>query len=94
MKEQKKELDSRYLKTKNKINEAMLTLLRNKKFDQISVKNICDTAKISRSAFYQHYKDKYDFVEKYQLELIERGNTLLIKKDAKITSTAFFFTTY
>ncbi|MGZ2546862.1 TetR/AcrR family transcriptional regulator [Staphylococcus saprophyticus] len=35
-------------------------------FDEISVKDICKLAEISRGTFYLHYQDKYDLVSKYQ----------------------------
>ena len=65
--------DIRYQRTKKNILEAMTQLLEKKNFEQITVKNICEQAEISRSGFYLHYTDKYDLVEKYQLELMGRG---------------------
>lgn len=72
-----KEKDLRYHRTKQRINAAMASLLIKKNFDEITVKNICETAEISRSGFYLHYTDKYDFVEKYQLEIMARGMDIM-----------------
>lgn len=72
-----KEKDIRFYKTRERIKDAMIRLLKEKSFDQITVKNICDYAEISRSGFYLHYLDKYDLVEKHQIELITQANTLL-----------------
>lgn len=52
-------------------------LLKTKSFDQVTVKDICEKATISRSGFYLHYIDKYDLVEKYQLELMSHVNQLI-----------------
>lgn len=73
----KQEKDIRYYRTKQRITEAMVCLLKEKNFDQITVKDICEYAEISRSGFYLHYLDKYDLVEKHQLELMAHANRIL-----------------
>ncbi|MGX0379724.1 AcrR family transcriptional regulator [Staphylococcus auricularis] len=65
--------DMRIVKTKRKARKAMITLLKEKKYDDISVKDICETAGISRGTFYLHYKDKYDLVQQYQVEFVKEG---------------------
>ena len=65
--------DMRIVKTKRKARKAMITLLKEKKYDDISVKDICETAGISRGTFYLHYKDKYDLVQQYQAEFVKEG---------------------
>ncbi len=73
----KKEKDIRYYRTKKRMNDAMIELLKIKNFNQITVKDICEKATISRSGFYLHYMDKYDLVEKYQLELMKQINRII-----------------
>lgn len=69
----KTEKDLRFQKTEEGIINAMLALLGEKTFEEISVKDICEKANISRSGFYLHYMDKYDLVESYQKRLIGKG---------------------
>lgn len=69
--------DIRFYKTKQRIIQGMVTLLEKKNFEEITVKDICASAAISRSGFYLHYADKYDLVEKYQLEIMAHANSLL-----------------
>lgn len=69
--------DIRYIKTHNNINDAVVSLLRQKKFDKISVKDICDTAKISRGTFYLHYVDKYDLVNQNLQQFITLSTQLI-----------------
>jgi len=66
--------DSRILKTKRNTRKALITLLKHKKYDDISVKDICEVAGISRGTFYLHYKDKFDLVEQYQFEITKEGS--------------------
>lgn len=69
--------DIRYIKTHNNINDAVVSLLRQKKFDKIYVKDICDTAKISRGTFYLHYVDKYDLVNQNLQQFITLSTQLI-----------------
>ena len=57
------------LKTKRIIENAMVQLLMDQPFDQISTVKLAEKAGISRSSFYTHYKDKYDMIELYQSKL-------------------------
>ena len=57
------------LKTKRIIENAMVQLLTEQPFDQISTVKLAEKAGISRSSFYTHYKDKYDMIEHYQSKL-------------------------
>ena len=57
------------LKTKRTIENAMVQLLTEQPFDQISTVKLAEKAGISRSSFYTHYKDKYDMIEHYQSKL-------------------------
>ena len=66
-----------FLSNKERILNAMIELLKSKHFDHVTVKDICEKAEISRSGFYLHYMDKYDLVEKYQLELMKQVNYLI-----------------
>ena len=56
-------------KTKQAIENAMVQLLTEQPFDQISTVKLAETAGISRSSFYTHYKDKYDMIDHYQSRL-------------------------
>ncbi|WP_426458272.1 TetR/AcrR family transcriptional regulator [Staphylococcus nepalensis] len=58
--------DIRIIKSREKIKSALINLLNTYNFDEISVKDICKLAEISRGTFYLHYQDKYDLVSKYQ----------------------------
>ena len=57
------------LKTKRIIENAMVELLMEQPFDQITTVKLAQKAGISRSSFYTHYKDKYDMIDLYQSRL-------------------------
>ena len=66
-------LDLRVQKTYKALIDAFEELLHEKKFEKISVTEICDSAMIRRPTFYTHFLDKYDFLTffiKHKMNLI------------------------
>lgn len=55
-------MDKRVVKTLTSLRGALLTLLNEKEFDKITVKEICDRAQVSRITFYTYFHDKYDLM--------------------------------
>src|ERR1700751_2001917 len=50
--------DPRVLRSRQMLMEALLRLLDRKEFDEISIQEIADEAKLNRATFYLHYPDK------------------------------------
>lgn len=50
--------DRRVQKTQNLLREALASLIREKDYDSIVVKEILDRANVGRSTFYMHFRDK------------------------------------
>lgn len=57
-----------FLRTDKAIKQALITLLRIKPFEKITVQDILDETPVTRSTFYKHYHDKYEIVERMQEE--------------------------
>ncbi|MDR4947139.1 TetR/AcrR family transcriptional regulator [Neobacillus cucumis] len=57
-------VDRRVLKTQEAIKKAILELMSEKKFDDITIQDISDRANVNRSTVYLHYLDKYDLLDK------------------------------
>ncbi|GKT03728.1 TetR/AcrR family transcriptional regulator [Furfurilactobacillus entadae] len=68
--------------TEAKIETAVIQLISNKGFRKMSVRDIVETAHISRGTFYLHYLDKFDLLEKYEDRLID-GVERVFKTHAK-----------
>jgi AcrR family transcriptional regulator len=60
MKTQKK--DRRSMRTQLLLGEALIALLLEKRYDDITIQDILDRANIGRSTFYEHYWDKEDLL--------------------------------
>lgn len=57
----KKKTDLRVVKTYNALIHAFYQLLSKKKFEEITVNELCNQASIRRATFYKHFSDKYEF---------------------------------
>jgi AcrR family transcriptional regulator len=53
-------VDRRVLRTRARLQDTFVSLIRAKGYDAISVSDICKSAKIGRSTFYAHFTDKDD----------------------------------
>ena len=58
-------------KTRQLIIRSFMELMRQKKWDRISVIEICRNADITRGTFYQYFGDIYDLLEQIEICLIE-----------------------
>lgn len=67
--------DLRTKKTFASLVQAFLHLLEKYRFEDISVKQLCESANIRRATFYTHFADKYEFlsffIQEMRKELLE-----------------------
>lgn len=65
--------DRRVTRTKRRLHEAVVSLLLERGWDHVSVRDICERARCGRSTFYVHFADKEDLLlsgfEQFQHEL-------------------------
>ena len=57
-----RKVDIRVKRTYNQLFSALIKLLGEKSFDDLTVLEICDEAGVHRATFYKHFVDKYDFL--------------------------------
>ena len=61
-----KNTDIRVRFTRKALQDSLLALMKEKSILSITIKEICDTAGLSRSTFYTHYKDQYDLLRQIE----------------------------
>jgi AcrR family transcriptional regulator len=54
--------DARVRRTRERLGMAMLELLQDKPFDDVTVQEVLDRASVGRSTFYLHFRDKNDLL--------------------------------
>jgi AcrR family transcriptional regulator len=59
-----KKPDRRTKRTTHALSSALVDLVKEKRFDEITVKNVIDRADVGRSTFYTHFHDKDDLFQK------------------------------
>ena len=57
--------DLRVIKTLESIDNALLESLKKLPFNKITVGTLCTKARINRTTFYKHYRDKFDLLDNY-----------------------------
>jgi AcrR family transcriptional regulator len=57
-------VDRRILKTQEALKKAVIELMSEKNFDDITIQDLSDRANVSRGTIYLHYLDKFDLLDK------------------------------
>lgn len=84
-----KKTDLRIIKTHMALCNALLDILAEKSFDQLTVNELCERAMVRRATFYKHFADKYEFfaffVNQIQDEFVES-----CKQNQKDTGPSYY----
>jgi AcrR family transcriptional regulator len=76
-------IDRRVARTRDRLGDALVGLMKEKPFDAITVQDVLDRAAVGRSTFYAHYRDKLDLFLSELDEFLEAMSTALSRsKDA------------
>ena len=70
-------LDRRVRKTRRQLKECLTRLLKEKKIQDITVRELAEMADINRGTFYLHYKDVFDLMDQIKNELVEEVESVL-----------------
>ena len=74
-------LDARVRKSRDALGDALVSLMREKEFDEITVQEVLDRAGVSRSTFYQHFRDKEDLFATDAAEFFDQIANALQRQD-------------
>jgi len=76
----RRKTDRRILRTRDTLGDALVALMHEKNFDEITVQDLLDRAGVGRSTFYVHYRDKQDLFISDVEDFFENFSTAL-KRD-------------
>lgn len=65
-----------FKRTDKAIIQALISLLKCKPFEKITVQDILDETPVTRATFYAHYRDKYEIAEKMLAQVLETRETI------------------
>jgi AcrR family transcriptional regulator len=80
--------DRRVLRTRDTLGDALVQLIHEKAFDDITVQEVLDRAGVGRSTFYAHYSDKDDLFLSDVEDFFELFASLLTRRQASPTRLA------
>lgn len=66
-------LDNRVRYTKMVLQQALLKLLEKKHIDKVTIKELCEVAKVNRGTFYLHYATPNDLLMEIEQQFIEEN---------------------
>lgn len=75
-----------FIRTDKAIMQALISLMREKPFEKITVQDILNATPVTRATFYAHYHDKYEIVERmleYFFSVKEAARTKVPSSAAK-----------
>lgn len=75
-------LDRRVRKTRMQLRRCLAALLKEKKIQDITVREITEMADLNRGTFYLHYKDVFDLLDQIEKELLTGLEAALQKYQA------------
>lgn len=75
-------IDARVRYTKMIIKDSFIKLLKNKPFEKITLKEVCELSGINRSTFYKYYKDIYDWREQMEAECTDGAQRIISEIDS------------
>ena len=75
--------DRRVRKTRKQLKDCLIQLLKEKKVQDITVRELTEMAELNRGTFYLQDKDVVDLLEKTEAGLFEEFNSLVLSHDAQ-----------
>ena len=63
--------ESKYFNTAKKMNLALISLLKKKPLEYITISELCETAGVNRSTFYLHYENTCDLLDETTRYLLD-----------------------
>ncbi|EGP66537.1 transcriptional regulator, TetR family [Streptococcus sp. oral taxon 056 str. F0418] len=73
-------IQKRKTSTKEDIKEALIQLLSEEKFENISISKLCKRAGINRGTFYLHYEDKFQMINSIKRDIVSQLNSFFLKR--------------
>lgn len=74
-----KAVDRRIRKTERAMRDALFSLMEEKPFSQINVRELVERSDVNRSTFYRHYLDIPDMAEQLEASFVDGAHAILLR---------------
>ena len=74
-----RKVDRRVVRSRDRLGDALIELIQEKPFDEITVQEVLDRAGVGRTTFYAHYRDKDDLFMSDVDEFLEGAAAMLAR---------------
>lgn len=75
---EKNNVNQRVMLTKRLVSEALLTMLKSRSINKISIRELCQIAGINRTTFYNHYGSQYDVLNEIAAAYLQNTSFTVI----------------
>jgi AcrR family transcriptional regulator len=86
--------DRRIERTRDRLGDALIALMQERAFEEVTVQDVLERAGVARSTFYKHYRDKNDLLLSDAGEFFEDMATFVIRSgeesDRLVAAKEFF----
>jgi AcrR family transcriptional regulator len=76
-------IDRRVRRTRDRLGDALVELVQEKPFEEITVQKVLERAEVGRSTFYEHYRDKDDLFQSDIDEFLELFASMISRSGEK-----------
>lgn len=83
-------MDRRKRKTRKAIFDACVSLVQEKDFQSITINEIVERADLNRGTFYLHFEDKFDMMNSFENEMVEKIEEVIVNNLPKEPSDQLF----
>lgn len=73
--------DRRVRKTKEVLKKSLISLMKEKSINSITVKELCEKADINRGTFYLHYTDVFYMLDQIEKELFQQFQEMILSHE-------------
>lgn len=78
--QENKKVNQRIVATKRALQDALIEMLKTQNINSISIRELCQAAKVNRTTFYNHYGSQFDVLNEIAETHLQNGYHVVVKE--------------
>ncbi len=78
--QENKKVNQRIVATKRALQDALIEMLKTQNINFISIRELCQAAKVNRTTFYNHYGSQFDVLNEIAETHLQNGYHVVVKE--------------